>query len=160
MEGQALKSSKTKDAKDVQAKAPEQPKSELAATVVTEASAATSYPAAYLGDLSCTVIKDVCPPPKDLVSSTHQELAALAANITSTILDSGTSSHLLKDRHVFWSYEPTQAHDMTTANQGVLWTMASGDCYIRLTLGDLLTVVKLCDCLHAPQAAVNLLSVG
>jgi hypothetical protein len=47
-----------------------------------------------------------------------------------SILDSGTSSHLLKDRDVFWTYETTQAWSMRTANQGVLQTKGSGDCLV------------------------------
>jgi hypothetical protein len=49
---------------------------------------------------------------------------------------------------------------MTTMNQGILQTKASGDCLVRLTLGSTTTIVKLRDCLHAPSACVNLLSVG
>jgi hypothetical protein len=91
-----------------------------------------------------------------------KDLAALlsASGGFASILDSGTSSHLIKDRDVFWTYEVTQARPMKTANQGILQTKASGDCLVRLTLGSTTTTVKLRDCLHAPSACVNLLSVG
>ena len=49
---------------------------------------------------------------------------------------------------------------MKTANQGILQTKASGDCLVCLTLGSTTMMVKLRDCLHAPSACVNLLSVG
>jgi hypothetical protein len=49
---------------------------------------------------------------------------------------------------------------MRTANHGVLQTKASGDCLVRLTLKGVVTTVKLRDCLHAPSACINLLSVG
>jgi len=38
--------------------------------------------------------------------------------------------------------------------------MGSGDCLVRLTLKGVTMTVKLRDCLHAPSACVNLLSVG
>jgi len=66
---------------------------------------------------------------------------------------------VLKDHDIFWTYEATQARLMKTANQGILQTKASGDCLIRL-IGSTTTTVKLQDCLHAPSACVNLLSVG
>lgn len=39
-------------------------------------------------------------------------------------------------------------------------TQASGDCLVRFTLKGVATTVKLRDCLHAPSACINLLSVG
>ena len=98
--------------------------------------------------------------------SCPRDLSCALAEILSTdgspvsILDSGTSSHLLKDRDVFWTYETTQARSMRTANQGVLQTKGSGDCLVRFTHKGVTTTVKLHDCLHAPSACVNLLSVG
>jgi hypothetical protein len=49
---------------------------------------------------------------------------------------------------------------MRTANHGILQTEASGDCLVRFTLKEVTTTVKLCDCLHALSACINLLSVG
>lgn len=49
---------------------------------------------------------------------------------------------------------------MRTANHNVLQTEASGDCLVRFTLKRVTTTVKLRDCLHAPSACINLLSVG
>jgi hypothetical protein len=49
---------------------------------------------------------------------------------------------------------------MRTANHGVLETKASGDCLMRFMLKGVVTTVKLRDCLHAPSACINLLSVG
>jgi hypothetical protein len=109
-------------------------------------------PPAYVGDLSCAVMDG---------PSVEEVTALLAASGNSTnCLDSGTSSHLFKDRNVFWTYEVTQARAMRTANHGVLQTEASGDCLVRFTLKGVTTTVKLRDCLHAPSASINLLSVG
>ena len=49
---------------------------------------------------------------------------------------------------------------MRTANHGVLQTEASGDCLVCFTLKGITTTVKLRECLHAPSACINLLSVG
>ena len=109
-------------------------------------------PEAYIGDLSCAMSEG--PSAEDIAGllSTNGSFAS--------ILDSGTSSHLLKDCDVFWTYEVTQARPMRTANHGVLQTTASGDCLVRFTLKGAMTTVKLRDCLHAPSACINLLSVG
>ena len=93
--------------------------------------------------------------------SVKEVVALLAAGGSpKNCLDSGTSSHLFKDRSVFWTYEVTQARAMRTANHGVLQTEASGDCLVRFMLKGVTTTVKLRDCLHAPSACINLLSVG
>jgi hypothetical protein len=107
---------------------------------------------AYLGDLSCAAID----------GPSIEEMSALLAAGGNSVncLDSGTSSHLFKDREVFWTYNVTQARAMRTANHGVLQTEASGDCLVRFTLKGVTTSVKLRDCLHAPSACINLLSVG
>jgi hypothetical protein len=136
-------------------------KTELTAVVAATSTPApastspdTSPPPAYAGDLSCAAIDG---------PSVEEMTALLAAgNSSAHCLDSGTSSHLFKDRNVFWTYEVTQARAMRTANHGVLQTEASGDCLVRFTLRlkGVTTTVKLRDCLHAPSACINLLSVG
>jgi len=109
-------------------------------------------PDTYVGDLSCVMAEELSM--KDFTS-------LLSANSNPTcILDSGTSSYLLKDRDVFWTYEVTSARPMKAANHGILQTKASGNCLVRLTLRGVTTTVKLWDCLHAPDACVNHLSVG
>jgi hypothetical protein len=58
-------------------------------------------PPAYTGDLSCVIMDG---------PSVEEMTALLSANGNSAnCLDSGTSSHLFKDRDVFWTYEVTQA---------------------------------------------------
>jgi hypothetical protein len=134
------------------------PKAELtavAATTPTPTPVPTPVPdppPAYAGDLSCAIMEE----------PSVEELTALlaAGGNSANCLDSGTSSHLFKDRNVFWTYEVTQARAMRTANHGILQTQASGDCLVRFTLKGVTTVVKLRDCLHAPSACINLLSVG
>ena len=141
------------EGQDPKPRGKENKKPELAAVVSTSSAPAPApSPDTYVGDLSCAIAEE---------DITKHLTALLSANGGfASILDSGTSSHLLKDRDVFWTYEATQARPMKTANQGILQTKASGDCLIRLTLGSTTTTVKLRDCLHAPSACVNLLSVG
>ena len=144
MEGQGPKSKpKTKGKAELTA---------VAATTATPAPDPDPPSTAYLGDLSCAAMDE---------PSIEEMCALLAAGGNSTnCLDSGTSSHLFKDRNVFWTYNVTQARAMRTANHGVLQTEASGDCLVRFTLKGVTTTVKLRDCLHAPSACINLLSVG
>ena len=117
-------------------------------------SSASAVPTAYLGDLSCAMI--------EMEESSTDTFAGLLSmdGRYANILDSGMSSHLFKDRNVFWTYKATQARSMRTANHGVLQMSASGDYLVCFTLRDITTTVKLCDCLHAPSACLNLLSVG
>lgn len=72
-------------------------KPELAAIASTSSTSSTPPPAptTYIGDLSCALT--------DILNSSGR---------LASILDSGTSSHLLKDRDVFWTYEVTQARSM------------------------------------------------
>ena len=110
---------------------------------IASTSAPPPTPDTYVGDLSCALTK------------------ILSANGSfASILDSGTSSHLLKDCDVFWMYETTQAWLMRTANQGVLQTKGSGECLVHFTHKGVTTTVKLHDCLYAPSMCINLLSVG
>jgi hypothetical protein len=78
----------------------------------------------------------------------------------SAILDSGATSHLIKDRSLFWSYDPSEANVVKTANHGTLRTNARGDCVALLKYKGQQRRLRLRGCLHAPDAIVNLLSVG
>src|SRR5260221_682277 len=95
-------------------------KPELAAIASTSSAVPSPVPIldTYVGDLSCVMTEGL---------SMEDFTSLLSANGNSVcILDSGTSSHLLKDCDVFWTYEATQARPMKTANQGILQTKASG----------------------------------
>lgn len=101
----------------------------------------------FIGDLLCVILPIA-------------ELGLLALNALTTLLDSGASSHIIMSRDFFWTYNPSNARNVKTANHGSLVTLAAGDCVIRFTLGNQVVMVKLRDCLHAPDACVNLLLVG
>ena len=86
--------------------------------------------------------------------------ASDTARATLTILDSGTTSHLIKDPSYFWTFNPDGGIEMRMANQGTLLTRGSGECVALLTLGNNRIRLKLKDCLLAPEASLNLLSVS
>ena len=76
------------------------------------------------------------------------------------LFDSGCTNHIFRERHVFWTYDTTRATPVKTANCGFLNTLARGSVRFRLTSGDRSAVFVLKDCLHAPDAPLNLISVG
>ena len=76
-----------------------------------------------------------------------------------SVLDSGCT-HIFRERAIFWTYDPTQATQVKTANCGFLPTLARGSVRFRVTSGTRTVVFILKDCLHAPDAPINLISVG
>ena len=101
----------------------------------------------FVGDLSCAIFPSA-------------ELGLLTQGHLTTLMDSGSSSHLVRSREFFWTYDPSKARNVTTANLGTLSTHAAGDCLAKVTFSGVTTILKLCDCLHAPDACANLVSVG
>ncbi len=83
------------------------------------------------------------------------------SHLVKTMLDSGCTTHIFKDKKYFWSYREDEAVDVKTANCGVLSTKARGEIRIRVrcTNGQRV-IVRLLDCLHAPDVPMNLISVG
>lgn len=105
--------------------------------------------AAFFGDLSCASVTEL----PDTVTG------VLSAAL-STILDSGTTTTLIQDRSYFWTYSTEDVVTVRTANHGSLPTSGRGDCVALLTLNGQKRRVRLTNCLHAPSAMMNLLSVG
>ena len=88
-----------------------------------------------------------------------------SAFLTSTfpfnaVLDSGCTHYILRDRANFWTYDTTKASPVKTANCGYLQTLARGTARFRVSSGGRSVVFILNDCLHAPDAPINLISVG
>ena len=77
-----------------------------------------------------------------------------------TCLDSGCTDHIIRDRGLFQTYDTDGAVDVGTANCGSLSAKASGDVSFRLPYHDRMVVFMLKGCLHAPDAPINLISVG
>jgi transposase InsO family protein len=82
-----------------------------------------------------------------------------------SVLDSACTQHIIRDRNLFWSYDPAGARSVGTANCGTLETLAAGDVKLRLTIDDGLSAPihvnwTLRNCLHAPDCPINLISVG
>ena len=102
----------------------------------------------FFGDLSCASTIEL------------PDVSSLLPIIFSTILDSGTMSTLIKDQAYFWSYSTENVVTVRTSNHGTLPTYGCGDCVALLTINGQKHRVCLSNCLHAPSATINLLSVG
>ena len=98
----------------------------------------------------------------DLTCHSEQSPISLAALSFpfNLLLDSGCTNHIFRDRAVFWTYDTTLATPVKTANCGFLSTLARGSVRFRLKSGSKSAIFVLKDCLHAPDAPVNLLLVG
>ena len=80
-------------------------------------------------------------------------------NIYNTILDSGCTHHIIRDRTLFRNYAD-RALSIGTANCGSLEALGTGDVQFRYPFGDRFVTFTLRGCLYAPTAPINLLSVG
>jgi hypothetical protein len=106
--------------------------------------------------------------PKSLLSSTsavsspvidHKVFLSLGARHNSC-LDSGCTDHIIRDRHLFQTYDIAGAVDIGTANCGSLSAKGSGDVSFRVPHADRFVIFTMRGCLHAPDAPINLISVG
>lgn len=61
----------------------------------------------------------------------------------------------LKEHSFFWTYNPSQAVPVETANCGVLTTRARGDVRMTVQAGDKPVTIVLKDCFHAPDVPLN-----
>ena len=77
-----------------------------------------------------------------------------------SVLDSACTAHIICDRHLFHRYDPDGGVPVKTANCGFLQTLAIGDVKFRLVLNGHTIIWTLKNCLHAPTAPINLISVG
>ncbi|KAG2121966.1 hypothetical protein DEU56DRAFT_760486 [Suillus clintonianus] len=129
--------------------------STIAAFAGTEAAAQT-----FLADLSCASITELADPGGTLTAAEMAAISCVVAAGFNTILDSGTTTTLIQDHSYFWTYSTADAVTVRTANHGSLTTSGRGDCVAILTIGGRKHCVWLSNCLHAPSAMLNLLSVG
>ena len=113
------------------------------------------------------VLRDLYPmrdPIKPSVFTTSSEIDSLAlltlGDRFNSCLDSGCTDHIIKDKDLFQTYDTSGAMDVGTANCGSLSAKASGDVSFRLPYRDRFVYFTLRHCLHAPDAPINLLSVG
>ena len=113
------------------------------------------------------VLRDLYPmrdPIKPSVFTTSSKLDSLAlmtlGDRFNSCLDSGCTDHIIKDKGLFQTYDTSRAVDVGTANCGSLSAKASGDVSFRLPYRERFVYFTLRHCLHAPDAPINLLSVG
>ncbi len=84
----------------------------------------------------------------------------LAMQAFKALLDSGTTHHIINDRSLFQSYDESKVIPVETANCGILNTFAMGEVHFRKKLSGRTATVILRECLYAPDAPINLISVG
>ncbi|KAG6873025.1 hypothetical protein C0992_009158, partial [Termitomyces sp. T32_za158] len=77
-------------------------------------------------DPSCDKSNDISPYFAFVGSSDPVALASISLRFNS-LLDSGCTTHLIRDREFFWSYHPDKATLVGTANCGILSTLAKGE---------------------------------
>jgi len=111
-------------------------------------------------DLYAGFTPESLPPYLAFLQSTDSFALASFASRFNTILDSGCTTHIIKDRQYFWTYNPELATPVGTANCGVLNTLARGEVRFRVLFQGQERIVRMRECLHAPDVPVNLLSVG
>ncbi len=76
------------------------------------------------------------------------------------LLNSGCTYHIICDCTLFHLYNLSQAMDVNTACAGTLSTLGMGEVHLCVTLPDNTPIrIILHECLHAPGAPTNLLSV-
>lgn len=96
----------------------------------------------------------------DIPSKFTPRLRARVANIFNALLDSGTTHHIIRSRAAFCSrYDTSGALPIKTANCGYLLTYAIGDVSFDVIFKGQTVRLTLRDCLHAPDAPIDLISV-
>jgi hypothetical protein len=163
MEGQALwmKGKKKEKEKEMTATAvitpPPAPAALLSSTIIAAFAGTDIAAESFLVDLSCISIVEA--PDASNIDTTV--LSCIVAAGFNTILDSGTMTTLIQDHSYFWSYSTADTITVHTANHSSLSTSGHSNCVTILTIGSKKKHhVHLSNCLHAPSAMLNLLSVG
>ncbi|KIK33096.1 hypothetical protein CY34DRAFT_100215, partial [Suillus luteus UH-Slu-Lm8-n1] len=141
--------------KDVAASAVE-PKPPASAPSNSSPTETTALAATHHREWSSAAIEELDP---STVPS-GEDMSCIASQHLSTILDSGMTSNLIMNKLYFWSYNTEDKVKVKTANHGTLLTSGRGDCIAELMLNNRVQRIRFTQCLHAPGALVNLLSVG
>ncbi|KAF5357520.1 hypothetical protein D9757_013060 [Collybiopsis confluens] len=99
-----------------------------------------------------------------LIASTDvsQAIALASVHPSTILLDSACTTHLIRNRSDFITYDETTTRSVTTADSSSMITSGSGDCMLRINLAksDKVLHLRLHNCLHAPNAPANLISQG
>ena len=100
------------------------------------------------------------PSPVAFTSTVLHSAAFLSmVNSFNSLLDSGCTHHIVRDRALFHNFA-ARSISVGTANCGSLDAEGSGDVEFRYPFGDKFVIFTLRGCLFAPSAPINLLSVG
>ena len=109
-----------------------------------------------------SAISEPTNPQSTLITPAYLILSKITQN---SVLDSACTQHIIRDRSLFWSYDPAGAKSVGTANCGTLKMLATGDVKLRLVIDDgtdapIHVNWMLRNCLHTPDCPINLISVG
>ncbi|RDB14617.1 Retrovirus-related Pol polyprotein from transposon TNT 1-94 [Hypsizygus marmoreus] len=96
----------------------------------------------------------------DFINNNEPVVLASLSSRFNAILDSGCTTHIFRDRKLFWTYNTALATPVGTANCGVLRTLARGEVRFKVVVDGRPLIIRMRDCLHAPDVPINLLSVG
>lgn len=91
----------------------------------------SSNSSAEVKELACATIEEVS---TDASSMSEENIACIANQTLSTILDSGATSTLITNHNIFWTYSEEMKVTVKTANQSTLPTLGCGDCIVELTI--------------------------
>ena len=94
------------------------------------------------------------------LSCASLDISTLHTPHLAALLDPGTTSHIITNQAHFINFTPEDHSPVKTANQGELSTFGQGTCIVDITIGGVEHHVTLQDCLYAPEAVFNLISVG
>lgn len=132
----------------------------LVAAAMLDPSAVSPW-TTHPGDLTCAVITELNDDGGTPTFAPSPALKACLSTLSaSSLLDSGMSRTLVCDHAFFRTYVPDTSVNVQTANHGHLPTTGHGECLAFLSVGGDKHRVRLTNCLHAPQAALHLVSVG
>ena len=98
----------------------------LAAMSITRLISAKSI--AYSSYAMSTITKSSIPN-SNVITPTYLVSSKITQN---SVLDSTCTQHIIRDRSLFWSYDPAGAKSVGTANCRTLETLAAGDVKLRL----------------------------
>ena len=95
-----------------------------------------------------------------VVPSVPNVAAQGSADMQSELFDLGASRHMSPFHKSFVTFQPIEAHPITTANNKVFHAIGMGDLQIHVPNGTTLSQILLKDTLYAPDLCLTVVSIG
>ncbi|KAJ3486618.1 hypothetical protein NLJ89_g11795 [Agrocybe chaxingu] len=107
----------------------------------------------------------VCPMVELPLAPRFENIALALVSLSSAVpfnslLDSGCTQHLIRDRALFFTYDDSCPETMGTANCGTFLAPGRGEVRFVVRCDDRSATVILRNCLYSPDVPMNLFSVG